>query len=491
MKKKMFASEISFSSKRSCWIGSSSSWYYIIHLTIVLFIFSFIDVTHSFCPATKSIQRKQLKVLRVTKIDAPISDKNALLLDSKDGRIINESNENALEIVSTVSSRRTVNQDVMLDCTDHLSDVDGKEEKASRLASVSKAAASFSRKSSRRLSEICNGRRKVANATKTRKVGMESMTKLTDAIRKAAVAHTNGKNTKSTTEQTMLSTPRNVRNTASLKVSNTAINSVIEDMIQSSNQIGLAEIATDENVGILERKPLPGTILIIPPNPSKDSSFLDNVTVRVAKSVDDLCIASLRLSLFSDFSAHMRQAFCSRSCHVLDSRRNQGAACVVATIPIRASDTSDRTDIIVGTAECSIHEFYGTSLGESRLQDSILYITEVAVSPTIRRQGIGSKLMKAIDEFAKARGVETIYLHVDVANEKAYSLYEKAGYKKVVSDDFFYKEFTKSLNLHDGATKGRNHYLMHKNMRQPTWLSDVKRKIDSSNSFKMNDLAVQ
>ena len=78
---------------------------------------------------------------------------------------------------------------------------------------------------------------------------------------------------------------------------------------------------------------------------------------------------------------------------------------------------------------------------------------------------------QAIDEFAAIRGVETIYLHVDVSNFGALLLYKRAGYKKVKMDDQAYFEFTKSLNLHDGATKGRNHFLLEKDLcDEPTWL---------------------
>jgi len=134
---------------------------------------------------------------------------------------------------------------------------------------------------------------------------------------------------------------------------------------------------------------------------------------------------------------------------------------------------SPRPDIILGTAECSFHEFEGTSLGRQRKPDSILYITEVAVSPSARRKGIGQKIMESLDELAKIRGVETLYLHVDVNNLGALSLYARAGYSIASPSDPRYDEFTRSLNLHDGATKGRNHFLLKKHLLEPTWIADT------------------
>lgn len=69
------------------------------------------------------------------------------------------------------------------------------------------------------------------------------------------------------------------------------------------------------------------------------------------------------------------------------------------------------------------------------------------------------------------RGVETVYLHVDVTNVAACALYEKAGYEILDPTDPIYSDFTTQLNLHDGATKGRNHHFLQKQItKKQTWL---------------------
>lgn len=76
-----------------------------------------------------------------------------------------------------------------------------------------------------------------------------------------------------------------------------------------------------------------------------------------------------------------------------------------------------------------------------------------------------------MDVLANMRGIETVYLHVDVENESALALYEKAGYQILDAREPMFLEFTTKLNLHDGATKGRNHYLLSKDLVEcPTWL---------------------
>ena len=82
-----------------------------------------------------------------------------------------------------------------------------------------------------------------------------------------------------------------------------------------------------------------------------------------------------------------------------------------------------------------------------------------------------------MDKLATIRNVETLYLHVDVNNFAAYSLYKRAGYETLDSHkNQMYAEFTRKLNLHDGATRGRNHYLMHKKVsRKQTWYTNTRR----------------
>ena len=75
-------------------------------------------------------------------------------------------------------------------------------------------------------------------------------------------------------------------------------------------------------------------------------------------------------------------------------------------------------------------------------------------------------------------------------NFGALELYRKAGYRKVHHADPMYAEFTTSLNLHDGATKGRRHYLLYKDLvRNPTWLPVNEKNADNRGSLSKVDTA--
>lgn len=55
-------------------------------------------------------------------------------------------------------------------------------------------------------------------------------------------------------------------------------------------------------------------------------------------------------------------------------------------------------------------------------------ITNVAVAPEYRRQGIAEKLVKRLMEETRSLGIRTYILEVRVSNQSAISLYRKLGF---------------------------------------------------------------
>ena len=342
------------------------------------------------------------------------------------------------------------------------------------------------------------GERRAGGASKSR-AGLPKTSQLLTAVRRAANAATKSIDGASNTT----------------KVSRIAIGNAIESLLERRSagvdytkpvipQMGILGLVDEAAMAMshpLLQNPEPGTLLIKPVIEESKPICKESLIVRVATMLDDTDIASLRLSVFSDFSPEMRKQFCSRSRQVLSNRRLRGATCLVATTPAQKRKDG-RTDIVLGSIECSVHELYGTLLGRRRTENSVLYITEVAVNPLYRRCGIGSQLLKVryrsscqrvrlpisltlplkgVDELAiKHRNVESLYLHVDVKNEVALSLYQKSGYSRVDQADEMYREFTRTLNLHDGATRGRTHYLLVKHLRTATWLEVPSERIACS-----------
>ena len=364
----------------------------------------------------------------------------------------------------------------------------GDEAKRKRIDQTAKAALLLSKKkppsrrntSAQKQKSTSVGKRRVGSATTARNSG-RSITRLVDAAR---IASTTAKPTNDKDDTT---TPN-----ASLR--RAMIDSTVEEMMtKTTPSMGVLGEAIQNAAPRVAPRPKPGTVLVKSKRTlssyanSSDKSVID---VRVATSRDDLDIANLRLSVFSDFTPQTRKLFCDRSCHLLATRRQRGAMCLVAVEPKRSMlmspSGSIERDPVVGTAEISFHEFSDTRLGRARQADKILYVTEVAVSDKYRRKGIAKLMMTAIDKIASIRKIETIYLHVDVDNKAALRLYEKSGFKKLPSNNAVFHEFTRKLNLHDGATKGRCHFLMYKDFKEPTWLEDIHQEVPSEQTQRGN-----
>lgn len=308
------------------------------------------------------------------------------------------------------------------------------------------------------------GDRRIGSATQARR-GLRRTTQLVDVVRQKAQGIANKPRDPPATQPNEETPPREGDTKARLSTSR--IHSTVEELMRkrrtSTPQISQADRFTTaisswgKTMGILGDEGGQPKTQVLSESPA--------LVVRVASPLDDVDIANLRLSVFSDFSPEMQSQFCFRSCQALAHRRTRGAICVVATPPPQTV-----RPVLLGSAECSYHEFTCTRLGRRRPRNSLLYITEVAVHPSARRQGIGAKLLGAMDTLASQKGIETLFLHVDVSNHVAMTLYEKCGYQLADSQDPIYREFTTSLNLQPGATRGRTHHLLYKNIRVPTWV---------------------
>lgn len=76
----------------------------------------------------------------------------------------------------------------------------------------------------------------------------------------------------------------------------------------------------------------------------------------------------------------------------------------------------------------------GTVLGYAGLLvvlDDEGYITNVAVRPAFRRQGIAADLLTVFDRFARGNHLAFLTLEVRASNEPALALYEKLGYRRM------------------------------------------------------------
>ena len=97
-------------------------------------------------------------------------------------------------------------------------------------------------------------------------------------------------------------------------------------------------------------------------------------------------------------------------------------ACLVATT---LHPESARSEAVVGTAEISQRPCEAWQLFPSKRA----YLSNLAVTPTYRRQGIAQQLLLTCESIACSWGFHHLYLHVMADNPVARALYSQAGYR--------------------------------------------------------------
>ena len=61
-------------------------------------------------------------------------------------------------------------------------------------------------------------------------------------------------------------------------------------------------------------------------------------------------------------------------------------------------------------------------------EDTRMYVSEIRVKGEYRKRGIGSQMLRLVEDRARELGLSTIYLHAEANNPKAIGFYKAAGY---------------------------------------------------------------
>jgi GNAT superfamily N-acetyltransferase len=67
--------------------------------------------------------------------------------------------------------------------------------------------------------------------------------------------------------------------------------------------------------------------------------------------------------------------------------------------------------------------------GLNRYEGPVVHVGDVVVTESARRQGVGSRLMVAVEQWARERAAATVILTVHAGNDAAESLYAARGYR--------------------------------------------------------------
>ena len=68
----------------------------------------------------------------------------------------------------------------------------------------------------------------------------------------------------------------------------------------------------------------------------------------------------------------------------------------------------------------------------------MLYMHSIGVLPAFQNDGIGTKMLQFINEFAKENGMSEIFCITDRGNARACHVYEKVGFSSEIPDEICY-----------------------------------------------------
>lgn len=144
-----------------------------------------------------------------------------------------------------------------------------------------------------------------------------------------------------------------------------------------------------------------------------------------------LAVIDLRAEVFANPALPLTIESKLRHIKHLLTRRAKGSVVLVATARDLLSPFSE--EVVIGSLECSTHEFED---GQSPfLHDAPhickLYVTEMCVKETFRRQGVASSLLKAVDGVATSTRAAYVCLFCERINQGASRLYDSLQYHEV------------------------------------------------------------
>lgn len=95
-------------------------------------------------------------------------------------------------------------------------------------------------------------------------------------------------------------------------------------------------------------------------------------------------------------------------------------------------------DIVVGAVCCRL---------EQTENERRLYIMTLGCLFQYRRLGIGTKMLEHVLDYAQKKGIDNIYLHVQINNTGAIEFYQKFGFEIVDTKEGYYKKIEPSSAL--------------------------------------------
>ena len=203
-----------------------------------------------------------------------------------------------------------------------------------------------------------------------------------------------------------------------------------------ANRRGISDTALNFRRDVMPEMDIEDSALHHREKHTGDALVSHEVVIREAKRNEIGSVVSLRVNVFYPelrTMAQFHQRIMDKLCNRILRR---GSVCFAAFRDTESASERGKAGAlfgnILGTIEVSHNDFIGTvmeNVGSSRK----LYCCDLAVQPNVRRQGLATKLLKAVEAYAFKMGYDELYLHVEKGNAAAEKLYLREGYQVIPS----------------------------------------------------------
>ena len=183
-------------------------------------------------------------------------------------------------------------------------------------------------------------------------------------------------------------------------------------------------------------------------NPLRSTEQPMDCTFTVSKMVqEDVSAASVVITrAFASSPQYVPIDECKVYClNMLQSEESEGIMLVGRCEPLSASTEvpswlpKGQSSRIVATASLSFCSKSRENFLSLKPPDEEAYLANIAVDPIFRRLGLAKHMLQCAEEYCKAQGKNSIYLHVRLGDEAARSLYDTNGYQEIAADSWLVK----------------------------------------------------
>lgn len=119
--------------------------------------------------------------------------------------------------------------------------------------------------------------------------------------------------------------------------------------------------------------------------------------------------------------------------YVRETKHAPATSSALLVARLTPTDPESRSRIIA-TASLSLSAVGRERFSTLQPPDDQALLANIAVDPTFRRQGVASHLLGVCEALTRDAGLQSLYLHVRLADEGARALYAARGFTQVDKD---------------------------------------------------------